>query len=91
MIRGVNVRRSPRRARDGRPVRVVELLREIREDAGLTQDEVAARLMWSAGKLGYMERGTQPVTLQEACEWAAALGYRFEWTLAGVSRETHIS
>jgi transcriptional regulator with XRE-family HTH domain len=81
MIRDVNVSRSPRRARDGRPVRMVEQLREIREDAGLSQDELAARLKWGTAKLGRMERGMQPLTLQEAHEWAAALGYRFIWRL----------
>jgi transcriptional regulator with XRE-family HTH domain len=51
-----------------------ELLRAAREEAGLTQEEVAARLRATQTFISKCERGERRLDVIELCSWCAALG-----------------
>ena len=56
------------------PRRVPRNLRELREHAGLSQDELAARIEISQSKLSRAERGYQSLTEAESRTAATVLG-----------------
>ena len=51
-------------------------LRDIREDTGLTQRELAARLEWHSSKLSKIEHGRQTPTTADITAWCAACDAR---------------
>lgn len=52
----------------------LELLRGVREQAGLTQQEVAARLHATQTFISKCERGERRLDIVELREWCIALG-----------------
>ena len=69
-----------------RPSRVVAELVEARRREGLSQTEVAARMGTSQSAVARVESGTADVRLSTLERYAAALGSRLEWRVAGSSR-----
>lgn len=51
-----------------------KLLRAAREEAGFTQDEVAARLKTTQTFISKCERGERRLDVIELCSWCEALG-----------------
>lgn len=78
------------KAQPNRPLRLFEVLKDVRQRAGLSQTQLGRRLGFSATTISAMERGLRPMTYREAEKFAAACGYRIRWRLEplGVSRET---
>ncbi|MEX3639671.1 helix-turn-helix domain-containing protein [Paraburkholderia sp. BR14320] len=52
----------------------VQLLRAAREEAGFTQEEVAARLETTQTFISKCERGERRLDVVELCNWCEALG-----------------
>ena len=52
----------------------VARLRKLREDLGLTQNQLAVRLLVSQGTLSRWETGDRPVTARDLKAWGMALG-----------------
>ena len=53
---------------------IPELLRQMREDAGLTQRELADNLLRKQQSVSTSESGSRRVDLGEFCRWAEACG-----------------
>ncbi|MFX1803107.1 helix-turn-helix transcriptional regulator [Paraburkholderia sp. A1RO-5] len=51
-----------------------QLLRAAREEAGFTQEEVAARLETTQTFISKCERGERRLDVVELCSWCEALG-----------------
>jgi len=49
-------------------------LRSVREKAGLSQRELAAKLGTNQTRISFIERGTQYVHVTEMIDWCAATG-----------------
>lgn len=52
----------------------VQLLRAAREEAGFTQEEIAARLETTQTFISKCERGERRLDVVELCSWCEALG-----------------
>ena len=57
------------------------LLREIREERGLTLTEVADRINTSASNIAHWERGINEPRITSVERWASILGYELELML----------
>lgn len=58
--------------------RFLALLREAREDAGVTQQELAERLGTDQSTISKCERGERRIDVIELRRWCRALGTRFQ-------------
>ena len=56
-------------------------LRTARDELGLSQKEMAAKLGISAQYLGFMERGDQPVSVPVALKMEELFGFSAQWIL----------
>lgn len=56
---------------------LLELLREARDQAGITQDEIAARLQVTQSFISKCERGERRLDILELRTWCLALGISF--------------
>ena len=56
-------------------------LRSARDELGLSQKDMAARLGISAQYLGFMERGEQPISRPVAIKMEELFGFSAEWIL----------
>lgn len=54
-------------------------IRQIRDEIGLSQQELAAELGWQQTKLSRMERGITPITVEELGQLSQALGKTFSY------------
>lgn len=63
--------------------RVPQLLRELRESAGLTQRQLAEKVAQPQSWVHKSESGTRRVDVAEFCEWCAACGVT---PMAGIRR-----
>jgi transcriptional regulator with XRE-family HTH domain len=52
-----------------------EKVRRLREAAGLTQTQLAARLGVTQGRIGHLEQGRRPLNLETLHALALALGH----------------
>ena len=64
-------------------------LRQVRDELGLSQKEMASRLGISAQYLGFMERGDQPLSRPVALNMQELFGYSAEWILFGKGEKHH--
>lgn len=55
-------------------VRLRAILRGLRDGAGLTTDELGARLGWSQSRVTRIENGNRRISRAEAAEWGQATG-----------------
>ena len=63
------------------PNELVNLLRQIRKDAGVTQEGLASVAGFSLNQIYNWENAIASPTLDNAIRWAAALGYEFDLML----------
>lgn len=61
--------------------RLLRKLRRKREEAGLTQREVAERMGASSSAVARIERGSPGTRLSLLDRYALAIGHRIEWQL----------
>lgn len=54
--------------------RLADALRKAREDAGISQRDLAARLGTNQTAVSFVENGTQGVRVAEMVDWCRALG-----------------
>ncbi len=66
--------------------RFLSLLREAREDAGVTQQELAERLGTDQSTISKCERGERRIDVIELRRWCRALGTRFQTFITRVDR-----
>ena len=52
-----------------------QTFREMREQAGLLQEELALRLHLTKGTISKIENGRQGITVEQATRWAEACGH----------------
>lgn len=57
---------------------LIALLRRFRDEKGMTQAELAAKLNTSQSTIGKCERGERILGFVEVEEWCKALNYPFE-------------
>lgn len=63
---------KPQHAR--RYAKLPGLLRALRESAGFTQRELAAKLRWPQPTVHYSESGSRRVDVAEFCDWCEVCG-----------------
>lgn len=60
------------------PNELINLLRQIRKDSGVTQEGLALVSGFSLNQIWNWENGIASPTLDNAIRWAASLGYEFD-------------
>lgn len=76
---------------DERRLALQRVLKQLREDAGLTQEELADRLKKDQSFVSRFERGERRLDLIELAEIATACGSRLAELVKRYETETHAS
>ena len=71
---------------DPRYIKMVQLLRKIRKDKGITQVELSSLLSWTQQDISRTESRVRRLDFIELCDWLDALGYDIKEFLKDLGR-----